>query len=109
MFPMGMVFQKFDPRVDYLDYVIRYIRDTGLIHRYFNKYLPPKNIKEHKEHVEEPLVLAHFSLSSVLWAILLLMSVGVFAKEYVQKPKPAARFQAYWTVKARGLLMSIYS
>ncbi len=87
MFPMGLVFQRFDPRVDYLDYVIRYVRDTGLIDYYFYKYLPAKNMKEHKVYVEEPLILAHFSLSAIVWALLFLLSASVFAKEYFKRPK----------------------
>ncbi len=90
MFPMGLVFQRFDPRVDYLDYIIRYFGDTGLIDYYFYKYLPVKNMKAHKDYVEEPLILAHFSLSAIVWALLLLLSVSVFAKEYFNRQKKVA-------------------
>ncbi len=103
MFPMGLVFQRFDHRVDYLNYVIRYIRDTGLIDHYFYKYLPARNIKENKVYVEEPLVLAHFFLSSCVWAVLILMSVGVFAKEFFKRPKKTSRFPAVEPLKVKGV------
>ncbi len=63
----GIMFQKFDPRAAYFDPVIDMLKDTGLMSHFFDKLMPPKNMRESIPHSEEPLVPDHFYLPSIVW------------------------------------------
>ncbi len=104
MLPMGLVFQRFDPRVHYLDYIItiRYFGDTGLIGHYFYKYTcQEKNMKELKIYAEEPLILAHFFLSGIVWVLLLLLLLPLSLR------KSTSKGPNKWQVLQQGLLQNM--
>ncbi len=62
----GIMFQKFDPRAAYFDPVLDMLKDAGLINHFFNKLMPPKNMRETISSAEEPLVLDHFYLPVIV-------------------------------------------
>ncbi len=68
MMVQGIMFQKFDPRAAYFDPVIDMLKDAGLINHFFNKLMPPKNMRETMSSEEEPLVLDHFYLPVIVWS-----------------------------------------
>ncbi len=91
---MGMLFQSFDPRVQYFDAVIQQITDTGIIDGYFRKALPYANLI-YQENVEEhPLILEHFAISMIVCLVGLFLGGLVFATEMgkTSKSKRVKRF-----------------
>ncbi len=79
--PLGILFKKYDFRVQYLNPVMIKIRDMGIIEHYFNRWESPKNMKEHVEYIEEPLLASHFLVSGIGWSGGLLLSFLLFVKE----------------------------
>ncbi len=79
--PLGMLFKRYDFRVQYLNPVMINMRDTGIIDHYFNQWKSPKNMKEHVEYVEEPLLINHFLVSGIGWSAGLTLSLFLFMKE----------------------------
>ncbi len=79
--PLGMLFKKYDFRVQYLNQVITKIRDTGVIEHYFERWEDAKNMKDHVEYVEEPLLVNHFVVSGVGLSGGLFLSFLLFVKE----------------------------
>ncbi len=56
----AMILKRYDPRVEYFNSVIDYLKDNGLIEAFRQKHFPSKGIKDTEENIEEPLVLEHF-------------------------------------------------
>ncbi len=75
MMVQGIMFQKFDPRAAYFDPVIDMLKDTGLMSYFFDKLMPPKNMRETISSVEEPLVLDHFYLPIIIWSCGLVLGI----------------------------------
>ncbi len=76
-----MYFQNYDFRVQYFDDMIDKIRDTGVIDYFFNKWQSPKNMKDRVELADEPLVIEHFLLSTIIWSVGLGLSLVLFSRE----------------------------
>ncbi len=78
---MGMFFQNYDPRVEYLDIVIQRIFDTGIMNSLFRKALPHINMKGSIQVKEEALILQHFVIPLFVCLAGLLMGFFIFAAE----------------------------
>ncbi len=64
----AMIFKRYDPRMEYFNSVIDYLKDNGLIEAFRQKHFPSKSIKDTEETVEEPLVLEHFVVPFIFLA-----------------------------------------
>lgn len=82
---MGMFFQSYDPRVDYFDYVIRMITDTGIVNGLFSKALPYADMKNYVKVEEEALILEHFAIPLIVCLAGLLLGAIMFTIEKVNK------------------------
>ncbi len=56
----AMILKKYDPRVEYFNSVIDYLKDNGLIEAFRQKHFPSKTMKDAEETPEEPLLFEHF-------------------------------------------------
>ncbi len=76
-----MVFQKYDPRIQYFNTVIDIARDCGLVDYFFGKEMPPKNLKEPMSKKENALVLEHFQLPLIISAASITVALVIFICE----------------------------
>ncbi len=77
-----MFFRRYDSRARYFDYVIDWLKDTGLMDFFHKRYMLFENIKEHVEVEEEKLVLEHFLVPTVFGATGLLLGAVALAVEF---------------------------
>ncbi len=83
MMPQGIAFHNSDPRPDYFDPIIRRLQDFGLMDFFFRKHMPPRGIKDATEEAEEPLVIEHFYLPLMFWAVSLMVALALFGFEKI--------------------------
>ncbi len=76
-----MLFQKYDPRIEYFNKVIDTARDNGLIDYYLGKDMPAKNMKEPVTVRNSALVLEHLLLPLILSTTCLIVALLTFAIE----------------------------
>ena len=77
----SMMFQAFDPRADYFNQPLHWLKDTGVIDGYFDKYVPLGNKGEVGQSQEEALAMVHILLPLVFAVSALLLSSCRFAWE----------------------------
>ncbi len=79
-----MLFQKYDPRIEYFNQVIDTARDNGLIDHYLGKDMPAKNMKEAVIISNDALVLEHLLLPLILSTTGLLVAQLAFGLECLE-------------------------
>ncbi len=65
-----MLFQKYDPYLSYVDKVMIWLKDGGIIEKIYNQVLPDRDKKEHWQFEEEKIIIQHILLP------ILFLSVG---------------------------------
>ncbi len=69
------MFQKYDPRVDYLNPALNMLKDCGVTNFLYNKRMPAKKGKESGNSIQNrPLVIEHFYLPCAIAAFGLAMA-----------------------------------
>ncbi len=87
----AMILKRYDPRVEYFNSVIDYLKDNGLIEAFRQKHFPLKNMKDTEETVEEPLVLEHFVVPFIFLACGLILATTKVLAETLCNSKTDSR------------------
>ncbi len=80
-----MLFQKYDPYLPYVDKVMIWLKDSGIVEQMFNQVLPHKGMKEHVQLEEKKIIIQHILLPIIFLCVGSCLSLISFIVETTEK------------------------
>ncbi len=94
---LGMFFRKFDPRAEFFNPGIRMIYDSGLMDYFFDMTIPYEDMKLYVKVKEEPLIMEHFYVPTIIFTVGLILNCVAFALEFrAGKKEEAQKEEFHW-------------
>ncbi len=82
-----MLFQEHNPYVPYVDEVVIWLKDSGIVDKMFRQVLPYRDMKEHVKFEEEKIIAQHILLPIIFLLVGSFLGLVALAGEILRNWK----------------------